>query len=86
MSKLLTTAISLAFITGCCDGPATSKHSGNKYYPVKVCSISDMTGESCIEYAAKHFEYSESVIKIKTLDDHEYLLNKNGWAVIITNK
>ena len=88
MKKLFTIAAVAAFITGCCegDGPAKSKHSGKSYYPIKVCSIGDMTGESCIEYAAESYSRHNGNLNVKTLDGHEYQFNKNGWAVIITKK
>lgn len=89
MKQLFTIAAVAAFITGCCDGdgPAKSKHSGKKFYPVKVCSIGDMTGESCVEYAAEsYYRCSGRNHCVRTLDGHEYQFNENGWAVIITKK
>ena len=88
MKKLLCAVAVAALVAGCGDeGPATSKHSGKKYYPVKVCSIGDVTGESCVEYAAESYSRCcDGNFTVKTLDGHEYQFNENGWAVIITKK
>ena len=88
MKKILLALAIAIFGSGCCgEGPATSKHSGNRYYPIKICSVGDMTGESCVEYAAKHYNFPwKNIIRITTLDNHTYDLNINGWSIIITNK
>lgn len=88
MKKLLCAAAVSALVAGCCgEGPATSKHSGKKYYPVKVCSIGDVTGESCVEYAAeKYFNCDNNFFRITTLDGHKYEFNNAGWSIIITKK
>ena len=88
MKQLFTIAAVAAFITGCCngDGPAKSKHSGKSYYPIKVCSIGDMTGESCVEYAVKKYWKKGRFITIETLDGHMYAFNYCGWSIIITEK
>lgn len=88
MKKILFTLAIAAFITGCCsEGPATSKRSGEKYYPIKACSVGDMTGESCVEYAAKSYCHCESgYFDITTLDGHKYSFNTAGWSIIITKK
>ena len=55
MKNILFAASIATLVAGCRgEGPATSKHSGKRYYPVKVCSIGDVTGESCIDYAAEY--------------------------------
>lgn len=88
MKKLLCAAAVSALVAGCSgEGPTTTKHSGKKYYPVKICSIGDMTGESCIEYAAESYSRCcDGNLNVRTLDGHEYQFNENGWAVIITKK
>ena len=87
MKKLLSAVAVAALVAGCCgEGPATSKHSGKKYYPVKVCSIGDVTGESCVEYAAEKYCSCDNNFTIKTLDGHKYSFNKAGWSIIITKK
>ena len=88
MKKILLAASISALVAGCCgEGPATSKHSGKKYYPVKVCSIGDVTGESCVEYAAEDYCYCEkNILSITTLDGQRYSFNTAGWSIIITKK
>lgn len=87
MKKLLCAVAVAALVVGCCvEGPANSKHSGKKYYPVKVCSIGDVTGESCVEYAAENYCNCDDNLIIKTLDAHKYAFNKAGWSIIITQK
>jgi len=87
MKKLLCAVAVAALVAGCCgEGPATSKHSGKKYYPVKVCSIGDVTGESCVEYAAESYSLHDKLIYIATLDGHKYSFNTAGWSIIITKK
>jgi hypothetical protein len=87
MKKLLCAVAVAALVAGCCgEGPATSKHSGKKYYPVKVCSIGDVTGESCVEYAAENYCNCDNKFRITTLDGHKYEFNEAGWSIIITKK
>lgn len=89
MKKLFTIAAVAAFVSGCCggEGPAKSKHSDKRYYPIKICSIGDMTGESCIEYAAESYSgCCGGLFTVRTLDGHEYQFNKTGWSVIITKE
>jgi len=87
MKKLLCAVAVAALVAGCRgEGPATSKHSGKKYYPVKVCSIGDVTGESCVEYAAENYCNCDNNFSITTLDGHKYEFNKTGWSIIITKK
>lgn len=87
MKKLLCAAAVSALVAGCCgEGTATSKHSGKKYYPVKVCSIGDATGESCVEYAAEYYCNCDDNFSITTLDGHKYEFNKAGWSIILTKK
>lgn len=87
MKKLLCAVAVAALVAGCRgEGPATSNHSGKKYYPVKVCSIGDVTGESCVEYAAENYCFCETMFRITTLDGHKYEFNKAGWSIIVTKK
>lgn len=87
MKKLLCAVAVAALVAGCCgEGPATSKHSGKKYYPVKVCSIGDVTGESCVEYAAEDYCICDNKFSITTLDGHKYEFYKAGWSIIVTKK
>lgn len=79
--------IALAFaavLSGClCAGPAESKRTGERYYPVKVCSIGDLDGSTCVEYAAKSWDPSGNDLMIHTLDGHTYRFNHAGWAWVV---
>ena len=88
MKNILFAASIATLVAGCRgEGPATSKHSGKRYYPVKVCSIGDVTGESCIDYAAEYYAFhSTGNLKIKTIDGHKYEFSTAGWSIIITEK
>ena len=87
MKKLLCAVAVVALVAGCYGGgPATSKHSGKKYYPVKVCSIGDVTGESCVEYAAESYCNCDNKFSITTIDGHKYEFYKAGWSIILTKK
>jgi hypothetical protein len=88
MGKALCVLVILAFIVvGCvCEGPAKSRRSGEKYYPVKVCSIGDTDGSTCVEYAAKSYNPSGNDLTIHTLDGHTYRFNNSGWAWVVTTR
>ena len=87
MKKIILAASISALVAGCCaEGPATSKHSGKRYYPVKVCSIGDVTGQSCVDYAAEKYCNCDGEFRITTLDGHKYSFNNAGWSIIITQK
>lgn len=88
MERVLCVLVILAFmVVGCeCNGPAKSRRSGVKYYPVKVCSIGDLDGSSCVEYAAKSWDHRGNDLMIRTLDGHTYRFNNAGWAWVVTTK
>lgn len=89
MNKLAILALSMSLIGCeclCGEGPAKSKRTGERYYPVKVCSIGDTDGSTCVEYAAKSFDTRGSDILINTLDGHTYRFNNAGWAWVVTTR
>jgi hypothetical protein len=84
MKKFIAFAFAV-ILSGClCEGPAESRRTGEKYYPVKVCSLGDRDGSSCVEYAVKSFDTRGSDLLIRTLDGHTYRFNHAGWAWVIT--
>lgn len=83
MKKIIAFAFAVV-LSGCLEGPAESRSTGEKYYPVKVCSLGDRDGSSCVEYAAKSFDTKGSDLLIRTLDGHTYRFNHAGWAWVIT--
>lgn len=83
--KMLIALVFPVVLGGCvCGGPAESKHTGERYYPVKVCSIGDLDGSSCVEYAAKSYNTKGNDLLIRTLDGHTYRFNHAGWSWVIT--
>lgn len=83
--KMLIALVLAVVLSGCVfDGPAESKRTGERYYPVKVCSIGDLDGSSCVEYAAKSYNPSGNDLMIHTLDGHTYRFNNAGWAWVVT--
>ena len=86
MKKLLL-ILMLMVLSACCDDkPETSKHTSEKYYPIKICTIGDVSGESCVMYAATFFEWDTGYLKITTVDGHKYRFNNAGWSILITKK
>ena len=60
--KRIVTLLAFALLLGACDHLCGKDHehkyskkrrSAEPYWPVKVCSLGDQTGESCVEYKAK---------------------------------
>ena len=77
-----------ALLIACC--PESSKGVPNKgdYDIIKVCSIGDTDGTTCVQYAAKSwgtFHHSQ-LLWIKTPDGHEYSFNTAGWSILIVEK
>ncbi len=83
---LIVTTISLLFIIGCCPDAGTRKK--RDYDIVKVCSIGDTDGTTCVQYAAKRwYTFSKgSFITVETPDGNEYDFNTSGWAILIDEK
>lgn len=83
---LIVTMISLLFIIGCCPDDGTRKK--RDYDIVKVCSIGDTDGTTCVQYAAKRwYTFSKgSFITVETPDGNEYDFNTSGWAILIDEK
>jgi len=82
--KMILFTIATVIFAGCSNGPECK--AGIRYYPVKVCSIVDVTGESCVEYAAENYCNCDNNFRITTLEGHKYEFNKAGWSIILTKK
>lgn len=85
MKKLLVILVAMILV-GCCEKPEESKRTGKKYFPIKICTIGDVSGESCVMYAATSYDWSTSYLMITTVDGHKYRFNNAGWAILITKK
>ena len=83
---LIVTMFSLPFIIGCCPEDSTKKK--RQYDIVKVCSIGDTDGTTCVQYAAKRwYTFSKgSFLTVETPDGNEYDFNTSGWAILIDEK
>lgn len=89
MKTIAILALSMSLIgcdCPCGEGPAESKRTGEKYFPVKVCPIGALDGSGCVEYAAKSYNPSGSDLMIHTLDGHAYRFNNAGWAWVVTTR
>lgn len=84
---LIVTMISLLFIIGCCSDHDTGRKHAD-YDIVKVCSIGDIDGSTCVQYGAKHWRsYSDgNFLEVKTLDGNVYDFNTSGWAILIIER
>lgn len=91
MSRFLLAAfsmIAIALLMACC--PESSKGVPNKgdYDIIKVCSIGDTDGTTCVQYAAKRRSTwgNGSFLEIKTPDGNTYDFNTAGWSILIVEK
>jgi len=66
-------------MTGCqpCEGCQE-----NDVYLIKVCSLGDKDGESCVEHKVSKYVIGSEYIHIRTRDNERYAYNKNGWAIM----
>lgn len=85
MKKLLIILVAMILVC-CCEAPEESKRTGKKYFPIKICTIGDVSGESCVMYAATSYEWDTGYLRIATVDGHKYRFNNAGWAILITKK
>ena len=74
-------------MTGC--QPCESSHTqscrtqnGSDVYMIKVCSLGDKDGESCVEHKVMKYEVGSEYLHIRTRDNERYAYNKNGWAIM----
>lgn len=70
-----------AMITGCqpCE---TCQTNESDVYMIKVCSLGDKDGESCVEHKIRAYEVGTEYLHIRTRDNERYAYNKNGWAIM----
>lgn len=67
--------------TGCCDD---GRPRGPKPdYIIKVCSLGDTDGSTCVTIDAKDYSIHTPYISIKTLDGELLRYNWEGWAIVI---
>lgn len=94
MKSILITLAASMILTSCgqlCQGDSGKKYSKKRrssepYWPVKVCSHGDLTGESCISFRAKKISISSAYTRIIDLEGDEYQYNNAGWSMLISPK
>ena len=93
--KKIVTLLAFALLLGACDHLCGQDHehkyskkrrSAEPYWPVKICSLGDQTGESCVEYKAKKIVMEHSFFQFYDLDGDLLQYNNNGWSIIISPK
>lgn len=94
MKKILT-LLAAALLLAACDHLCGQDHkhkyskkqrSAEQYWTVKVCSIVDKNGESCVEYEAKKIIMDNTFTKFYDTDGDEIQYNNAGWAIVISKK
>lgn len=74
-----------ALLTGCVDCKKHKRHADapKPNYIIKVCSLGDTDGSTCVNINAKDYSIYTPYISIKTLDDEVLRYNWEGWAILI---
>ena len=94
MKKILTLFAAALILSSCsqlCGEDHEHKYSKKRrsaepYWPVKVCSLGDQTGESCVEYKAKKISMHSTFTSFYDMDGDEFQYNNAGWSIIISPK
>lgn len=93
MKRILTLLAFAVLLAGCeqlCPNHehkySKKRRSAEPYWPVKVCSLGDKTGESCVEYKAKKIVMEHSFFQFYDMDGDLLQYNNSGWAIIISPK
>ena len=93
--KRIVTLLAFALLLGACDQLCGQDHehkyskkrrSAEPYWPVKICSLGDQTGESCVEYKAKKIIMEHSFFQFYDMDGDLLQYNNAGWSIIISPK
>ena len=93
--KRIVTLLAFALLLGACDQLCGQDHehkyskkrrSAEPYWPVKICSLGDQTGESCVEYKASKITMGNTFIQFYDLDGGLLQYNNSGWAIIVSPK
>lgn len=79
--KLLLAVFAIPFIFWGCDCDACKV---NEDLPtIKVCSLGDQTGESCVEHAVDKYDIGTKFIHIRTRGGERFAYNLNGWSIMM---
>lgn len=71
-----------AMLSGCQPCESCQTQNGSDVYLIKVCSLGDKDGESCVEHKVLKYEVGTEYLHIRTRDNERYAYNKNGWAIM----
>lgn len=85
---LFSTMIVTASLIACCPESNNGVPNKGDYDIIKVCSIGDTDGTSCVQYAAKSWGtfHNGHLLWIKTPDGHDYSFNVAGWSILIIER
>ena len=93
MKKILLLLTAALLLSSCdlCGKDHEHKYSKRRrtvepYYPVKICSLGDQTGESCVTIQAVKIVRDESYINLRDQNGDTYMYNNAGWSIIISPK
>ena len=93
MKRILTLSAAALVLTSCvlCGHDHEHKYSKKRrsvepYWPVKVCSLGDQTGESCVSYKAKKIIIEHSFFQFYDMDGELLQYNNAGWSIVISPK
>lgn len=79
--NLLLSVFALPFLFWGCDCDACKV---NEDLPtIKVCSIGDQTGESCVEHAVDKYDIGTKFLHIRTRGGERFAYNINGWSIMM---
>lgn len=82
---LFSTMIATALLMACCPESSNGVPNKGDYDIIKVCSLGDTDGTTCVQYAAKRWgtSHTSQLLWIETPDGHDYRFNTAGWSILI---
>ena len=83
--RILFLILIFALMSGCvaCKKPKRHGDAPKPDYIIKVCSLGDTDGSTCVTIDAKDYANHTPYIRIKTLDGELLRYNWAGWAIVI---
>lgn len=69
-----------------CQCQRHGRHTNDYRYVVKICSIGDQEGNSCVEYYAERIAYDTPTLDVYTTDGRHLMYNWAGWSILVTKK
>lgn len=83
--RVLFLILIFALMAGCVDCKKHKRHADapKPDYIIKVCSLGDTDGSTCVNINAKDYYDALSHIIVETLDGELLRYNWAGWAIVI---